>query len=448
MGAGRSPAGAGAAQVSISRAQGPGPGSAAGSTTRRSLWLARLDSPLAPYYLILGSVVALVTIGLVMVLSSSNVEAFKETDNPYAVFSKQLTFACIGLPLAWIASRIPIPAWKRLAWPALAVGAAGLVAVALIGEEVGGNRNWLHVGPVTLQPSEAAKLALIIWGAAVLSRKHTLLGQVPHVLIPVVPAALLLLLLVMLGGDLGTALVLVAITVALLFAAGAPLRVFLVGGILGGAVIAQLVAGSENRMRRLGIWAGEGACNFQSVTAAGAGDYYATCWQPIHSRWALATGGWWGVGLGNGREKWLWLPAAHNDYIFAVIGEELGLMGTLTVLALFAALGVGLFKLVLASDDTFVKIATGGVLAWVLGQAIINIGTVLGMVPVIGLPLPLVSSGGSALVMVLVTFGMVLGFARQVPGAPAALRARARIAGRTASVLSRRRLGGRRGAGR
>ncbi|MBK7624591.1 MAG: FtsW/RodA/SpoVE family cell cycle protein [Kineosporiaceae bacterium] len=250
-----------------------------------------------------------------------------------------------------------------------------------------------------------------MWAAAVLARKQAMVGQVAHALIPVVPGALVLLALVMVGNDLGTALVLVAITVALLFTAGVPLRLFAVGGLLGGLAITLLVTTSENRMKRVNTWLGNTPC-----------EYLSTCWQPTHSRYALATGGWWGVGLGAGREKWLWLSQAHNDFIFAVIGEELGLIGTLTVLALFAALGIGLFKLVIASDDTFVKIATGGVLAWVLGQAIINIGTVLGMLPVIGLPLPLVSSGGSALVTVMIAFGMVLGFARQVPGAPGGAR--------------------------
>jgi len=403
---------------------------------RRSAWSARLESPLAAYYLVLGSVTALVAIGLVMVLSSSNIEALRESNNSYAVFSKQAVFAAIGLPLAWVASRLPIAVWKRLAWPALFVGAIGLVTVAVAGSTRNGNRNWLIIGPVTLQPSEAAKFALIIWSASVLSRKHALLGRVSHVLVPVVPGAVLLLGLVMLGNDLGTALILVGITAALLFTAGAPLRVFLVGGLLGAGVITLLVITSPNRMSRIGVWT-NGACS-RITQAQNLPDlYWSTCWQPLHGRWGLATGGWWGVGLGAGREKWLWLPEAHNDYIFAVIGEELGLAGTLVVLALFAALGVGLFRLVIASDDTFVKIATGGVLAWVLGQAIVNIGAVLGLLPVIGVPLPLVSSGGSALVTMMVALGMVLGFARRVPGAPEALAARPRPANRTAAVLPR-----------
>jgi cell division protein FtsW len=157
--------------------------------------------------------------------------------------------------------------------------------------------------------------------------------------------------------------------------------------------------------------------------------------------WALASGGWWGVGLGGSREKWGLLPEAHNDFIFAVIGEELGLIGTLAVLGLFAILGYGLFRIVLRTDDLFVKIATTGVLTWVLGQAVINIGAVLGLLPVVGLPLPLVSSGGSALVMAMLALGMVIGFARREAGAPEALAARGGLVQRSLAVLPVRRDG-------
>jgi cell division protein FtsW len=348
--------------------------------------------------------------------------------NSYAVFTKQALFAAIGLPLAWVAAVIPVRWWRACAWPLLFVGAVGLVAVAVIGVRVNGNQNWIQLGGLTLQPSESVKLALIVWTATVLGRKQQLLWRTSHVLVPVVPVALLLLALVMLGSDLGTALVLVGIVAALLFTAGAPIRVFLVSGLLAGAGIATLVVTSPNRMKRIGTWTGQTKC-----------DALDTCWQATHGLYGLSTGGWWGVGLGASREKWSWLPEAHNDFIFAVIGEELGLAGTLAVLALFAALGIGLFRLVLASEDIFVKIATGGVLAWVLGQAIINIGAVLGMLPVIGVPLPLVSSGGSALLTTLVALGMVLGFARRVPGAPEALAARDSVVKRSFAVLSHRR---------
>jgi cell division protein FtsW len=289
-----------------------------------------------------------------------------------------------------------------------------------------------------MQPSEAAKLALVVWGASVLSRKRSLLDQPSHALVPVVPGAAFLLFLVLLGRDLGTSLVLMALVAAVLFVAGAPLRVFAVAGGVAALAVTVLVAGSQNRMDRVTAW-GSGGCG-------GEADYLNTCWQSIHGLWALASGGWFGVGLGASREKWGLLPEAHNDFIFAVIGEELGLTGTLVVLALFAALGIGLFRIVLRSDDLFVKVATGGVLAWVLGQAVVNVGAVLGMLPVVGVPLTLVSNGGSALVVTLTALGMVIGFARREPGASEALATRASLVQRSLAVLPARpsgRTGGR-----
>jgi len=399
---------------------------------RSALWPARLESPLAPYYLVLGSTVALVVVGLVMVLSSSSVESLKDTNlhSSYAVFVKQALFAAIGAPAAWIASRIPVSGWERLAWP-LAVGSVLLLClVPFIGTSIGGNQNWIVVGGFTLQPSELAKLALLVWAAAVLSAKQHLLHQVPHALVPVVPGAGLMVLLVLLGNDLGTSMILMAVLFGVLFVGGAPLRAFATTFVGGLAVVAVLVAVSPNRLGRIGSWLG--------MDGGTAGGYFSDAWQSTHSTFALATGGWWGVGLGASKEKWLWLPEAHNDFIFAIIGEELGLPGTIAVLALFAMLGVGLLRLVQTSEDLFVKIATGGVLLWVVGQAAVNIGAVLGMLPVIGVPLPLVSSGGSALVTTMVALGMVLGFARRVPGAPDALTARPGLVRRSLAVLPRR----------
>lgn len=392
-------------------------------------WAARLDSPLAAYYLMLGSTVALAMIGLVMVLSSSSVESLKETGSSYTFFAKQALFAGFAVPLTVAASYVPNRVWKRLAWPLL-VGAilAQLLVFTALGVEVNGNRNWIRVGGYTVQPSEAAKLALVVWTGAVLERKRPLFDRTLHVLVPVVPVAVVLLMLVLYGNDLGTGLILMALVGGVLYLAGAPLRIFALAG--GGAALAvlALVTSSQNRMERVQAWLGGGGCE----------DHYGTCWQSIQGTWALATGGWWGVGLGASRQKWSWLPEAHNDFIFAVIGEELGLAGTLMVLLLFALLGFGLFRLVVGSDDVFVKVVSGGVLAWVLGQAVVNIGAVLGVLPVIGVPLPLVSSGGSALVTTLVGLGMVLGFARRLPGAAEALATRPGVVRRSLAVLPRR----------
>jgi cell division protein FtsW len=243
------------------------------------------------------------------------------------------------------------------------------------------------------------------------------------------------------GHDLGTSLVLLLILGSLLFAAGAPMRLFLVSGGVAAALVTGLVLSSDSRMNRIGAWIG-GTCT----------DKLGTCLQPIHGKYALADGGWWGVGLGASREKWSWLPEAHNDFIFAIIGEELGLPGTLVVLGLILVLGYACFRLVARSDDLFVRIATAGAMAWLLGQMLINVGAVIGMLPVIGVPLPLVSSGGSALLTSMVTLGMLMSFARAEPGAAEALTARPGVLSRSLAVLPVRlarrqesRRGGRRG---
>jgi cell division protein FtsW len=411
------------------------PDAADGAGPRRPpprLLPARLDTPLTSYYLLLGATLALVAIGLVMVLSSSSVESLANQKSAYTVFSRQVIFAALGLPLLLLASRLTPRTWRVLAWPMLiaAIALQTLVFTPL-GAEVKGNLNWIKIGPFTLQPSEAGKLALVVWAAAVLARKRSLLGHTSHTLIPVVPGAAVLLGLVLVGNDLGTSLILMAIVGTVLFVAGAPLRIFAVGFGFLGLLVSQLVLGSQNRMDRIDAWLSGGGCSGQ--------EFYNTCWQGVHGKWALATGGWWGVGLGGSREKWGLLPEAHNDFIFAVIGEELGLVGTLVVLALFAILGLGLFRVVVRTADDFVKIATAGVMVWVLGQAMVNIGTVLGLLPVIGVPLPLVSSGGSALVMTLIALGMVIGFARREPGAREALSAQAGLVRRSLAVLPVRR---------
>ena len=405
---------------------------AAARPPRRTL-VGRLDSPVAAYYLVLGSTVALTVLGLVMVLSSSSIESFRQSGNSFTVFGKQALWAAIGIPLAFVATRAPVRFWKALAWPLLG---CAFVALALIftplGLEVNGNRNWISVAGLTAQPAEAAKFALVVWAAAVLARKQAVVHETLHAMVPVVfPGAALLIGFVLLGNDLGTTIVILALLGSLLWVAGAPARLFLVGGGAAAGFVVLVSQTKATRMTRISDWL-SGTCN--NGVSAGS-DIYGSCWQTLHGRYALASGSWWGVGLGGSREKWSWLPEAHNDFIFAIIGEELGLAGSLVVLALFALLGIGLFLVVLRTEDPFVKIATGGVIAWVLGQAVINIGAVLGLLPVIGVPLPLLSSGGSALVTTLVALGMVIGFARAVPGAQEALSARAGVVRRSLAVV-------------
>ncbi|WP_426566628.1 putative lipid II flippase FtsW [Angustibacter sp. McL0619] len=395
----------------------------------------RLDSPVTTYYVLLGSTLLLLVIGLVMVLSASSVTSLSKSGSSFTIFLSQLRFAVIGLPLMLVASRVPVRLWKRIGWVVL-VGAllAQLLVFTSLGVSVNGNRNWIGVGGQRLQPSEALKLALVLWGAAVLARKRLLLDRWVHVLVPVLaPVGVLTIGLVLAGHDLGTALVLLLILAALLFAAGAPLRMFGIAGASMAVLVGAMVMSSDNRKTRIASWLG-GRCT----------DTLTVCYQSIHGKYALADGGWWGVGLGASREKWSWLPEAHNDFIFAIIGEELGLPGVLVVLALFLLIGWACLRLVTRSDDLFVRIASAATMAWLLGQTLINVGAVIGMLPVIGLPLPLVSSGGSALLTSMLVLGMLMSFARAEPGAAHALSARGGMLRRSLAVLP----GRARGAGR
>lgn len=375
------------------------------------------DRPLTAYYLILGGSLLITALGLVMVFSASQIQALQSGLASTYFFRKQLLAAIIGTVLLLVASRMPVRLHRGLAYPLLIVSVIlmCMVQVPGIGQEVNGNQNWIYLGgPFQLQPSEFAKLALVLWGADLLARKHdrNMLTQWKHMLVPLVPMALLLLGLIMLGGDMGTAIILVAVLFGLLWLAGAPTRLFT--GVLAIAVTASafLITSNPNRMSRL-------ACI--GATDPGPNDQ---CWQAVHGIYALASGGWFGSGLGASVEKWGQLPEPHTDFIFAVTGEELGLAGTLSVLTLFAALGYAGIRVAGRTEDPFVRYAAGGVTTWLTAQAVINVGAVLGLLPIAGVPLPLFSYGGSALLPTMFAVGLLIAFARSDPAARTALAAR------------------------
>ena len=349
-----------------------------------------------------ATTVFLVAFGLVMVLSASSVEEQSSSGDPFGRVARQAVFAAVGLPLMLLASRLPTRFWKRWSWPALALGAVLQLLVFMpgLGYDYGGNHNWLTIGGFSLQPSEFVKLALIVWVAWVLAAKRDLIGDAKHAVIPIVPVAGAAIGLVLIGRDLGTATIMLLIVFACAFFGGVRIPHLIVAGIVvaGAAVVVAMT--SPSRVSRITAWAA--GCT--------AEDYSGYCWQPQHGMWALASGGVFGVGLGNSRAKWSWLPEADSDYIFAIIGEELGLVGALLVLALFVTLAV--VRIMRRTKDDFSRIVTGGVLAWIVGQAFVNIAVVLGLLPVLGVPLPFISSGGSALIAVLLAIGVVLSIAR------------------------------------
>ncbi len=385
----------------------------------------QLEKPLASYYLVLGCTGLLLALGLLMVLSASSVTSLEVYGNSYAIFVKQAVWAGVGIPLAYVASRLPLPFLRFAAWPALALSAllVALTYVPSFGVSVNGNQNWVSFGgPLQFQPSEFLKLALILWCADVYARKGELLQRWRHLLIPVLPACAAAVALVIGEGDLGTALVLFAIVLGMLWLVGAPFRLFGVTLLAVGVVAFGLATTQQERVARL--------TSFLDPLA----HYGDKGWQASHSFFALATGGLWGTGIGASTQKWgNRLPGAHTDFIFAVIGEEFGLFGTLVVLALFATLAYTGIRIAVRTDTPFIRYAAGGIVVWLLSQALINIGMVLGLLPVIGIPLPLISYGGSALLPTLAALGLLVAFARAEPEAKVALAARKRRGRRTTS---------------
>ena len=393
-------------------------------------WLDRLDRPVTTYYVLVGVASVLVSFGLIMVLSASAVTSLSETKSgsAYAIFFSQLQFAVIGMIALLVASRLSVATWKKLALPVLVVGLIlQLLVFTPLGVGVKGNRNWLDFGVMTMQPSELLKVGLALSGGLVLSAKRKRLAKVSHALVPYVfPIALLAIGLVLLGHDLGTVLIMAAIVGGVLFTAGVPGRWFALSAAGFAAVAVAFVVTSPNRLGRFDVWLGRDT------------DQFGAARQSIHGRYALADGGWIGLGLGGSREKWSWLSEPHNDFIFAIIGEELGLPGTLMVLTLFVILTLTCYRLVMRTSDFFVRVATAGIMSWIIVQAMINVGAVIGLLPVIGVPLPFVSSGGSSLVTTMLALGILLSFARAEPGCAKALAARPSLVKRSFAVLPKR----------
>lgn len=377
--------------------------------------LGKAFAPVPSEFLLIASTALILTIfGLVMVLSATM--ATSGAGGPFETAIKQAVFAVVGIPLMFVLSRLPMLFWKRISWIALGVAQAGqLLVFTGLGYGFDGNRNWISIAGIQAQPSEFLKLAFALWLGYVLYRKHTLLGLWRHVFIPVVPVSVMVIGSVLAGKDLGTAMILVLILLGALFFSGVKLRVFIIPVIVAVAVVAFLAVTSPNRMARITSFLDPNCLD----------DYYKGCYQPLHGIWGLASGGVLGLGLGNSREKYAWLPAASHDYIFAIVGEELGLIGCVVVLALFTLLAVGAFHIVRKTPDPFIRIAAGGITVWLIGQALINIGVVLRLFPVLGVPLPFMSQGGTSLVSVLMACGVLLAFARTLPtSAPSAAPAR------------------------
>lgn len=376
------------------------------STPRAVVSVKRLFSSESPDYVVMvATVLFLVAFGLVMVLSSSFVgSALGNDGNFFATFIRQAMWAMIGLPLMLVLSRYPPMFYKRLA-PTIFLGALilqGLVFTSL-GFSSGGNTNWIAIAGLTGQPSELLKTALIVWMAAILADRMDRIEDYRVLVRPLGIGVLLALLLVIGGRDLGTMGVMVMIALGVVFLAGVRLRHLATILGVGGFALAVLALASPSRVGRIMTW-------FSGCTEE---DYLGVCWQIVHSTYALGSGGIWGVGLGNSRAKWSWLPAAETDFIFAIVGEELGLIGTSLVIVSFIILAITMSRMVRQQTDPFARLVTGGVMVWLIGQALINIAVVLEVLPVLGVPLPFMSVGGSALLSSLAAVGIVMAVNRK-----------------------------------
>ncbi|MGH3202859.1 MAG: putative lipid II flippase FtsW [Streptosporangiaceae bacterium] len=387
-----------------------------GVRDRIGAWRALLDRPLTSYYLVLGITMLLLGLGLVMVESTASVADLIAGLSPYSDFKKQLLGAAVGLPLMWAAARSSPKLFRAFAYPLLAVAIVGLALTLIhgVGVSQGGATRWIAIGGQQIQPSEIAKLALVVWGADLLARKDRL-GQLAdwrHMLVPLMPGTAVLCLLVMTGDDLGTTFILLVIFLALLWIIGTPGRVFAGMLILMGLAVGLMIISSLWRFKRLA-----GFLDQQSgVTGAN--------WQSTQGKYALGSGGIFGVGLGAGRQKWGYVPESTSDFIFATIGEELGLIGTLCVVVMYGALAFAGLRIARRVPDLFARLAATAITAWIVIQAAVNIGAVIGVMPISGVPLPLVSAGLSSLLSTLVALGMLMSFARHEPGAQEALAAR------------------------
>lgn len=354
------------------------------------------------FYRLLGVTLLLLLFGLMMVLSSSSVDSLKSSGNSYAIFTHQLGSAGIGLLGMILLSVIPVAFYYRFA----AVPFVILLALQLLltttslGVSVNGNKNWLRIGTQTIQPSEFLKLLMILVIAQWMARNIAQIHNPKYFTVPVMGIGVLTVISVILGNDLGTSIVLVIILFGAVYLAGAPRRL-LVAIAIGVTLVGSAFLTTGTRFERIMVWLFPGSAEDSPFT-----------WQSLHAMWAFAAGGIFGSGLGKSRLKWSWIPEAENDFIFAIIGEEWGLLGSIMVVGFFILLAFSMVQIMQRTETDFGRFVAGGIAVWITFQALINIMVVLRLLPVLGVPLPLISDGGSSLFASLAAIGVLLSIER------------------------------------
>jgi len=366
-----------------------------------------LAKPVNHLYMLLISAGALTFLGLIMVFSASSIQSIDSQGTAISIVLRQLLFVAISIPLAGYLSKLPTARWEAAGRLGLVISIAllGVLVIPGVGKTVNGNTNWINLKFIDVQPSEFAKFFMILWASFLLARKEKSGRFNVNVFMLMGPGFLLIMALVMYGHDLGTASVLAAILAGLLFVSGIRLRLFGAITALGGVLLAAFIVTSGYRAARFLVF----------INPFAPADYKYAGWQPAHSLLGLASGGLFGVGLGGSRQKWGNLAEAHTDFIFSVIGEELGLIGTLFVLVLLITLIYAIFRIALRAQEPMVRFACAGIACWITVQAFLNIGSATSVLPVVGVTLPLVSYGGSALVATICALGFVAGAALRDP---------------------------------
>ena len=371
-------------------------------------------NPLWCYYGFISAVMSLTVFGLIMVFSSSSVDMVAQGVAPWSQVASQAMYCAMGLTAGFVAMHLPMVLYRRGSFILMLLSMAlQLLTFTGLGVDVNGNTGWIRIGPLSMQPAEFIKLALCLWLPSAMAAARLDKARTGKLSVYAIPAGVfgLCLGLILLGKDLGTAMIIVMIGAVAFMVGGVPLRWLLGLGALGtAAIVVFFVMGSSNRMSR--ILATYGSCS--------QADAQAVCYQSIHGEYAIASGGLTGVGLGNSREKWSYLPEAHNDFIFAIIAEETGFIGAALVVIAFVVLGWCLICVALRSQDRYARVVLVCIAAWLVGQGLVNICVVLGILPVIGLPMPFVSAGGSALIMCLTAAGVAVRMMRGQPQISAA----------------------------
>jgi len=373
-------------------------------TTTKQKFLAK---PVNNFYILAISALSLSVIGLVMVFSASSIHSLDTKGNAVAIVLRQLAFFVISIPLAFYLSQRSLTQWRLLARFGLLISAAILLVLQIpgVGKTVNGNTNWIALPFVDIQPSELAKFLLILWASYMLANQERNGKTRINVFLLIGPGFVVVMAFVMLGHDLGTTCVIAAILAGLLFVSGIELRVLGTLVALGAVGLAVSIVTASYRAHRFLV----------VLDPFAAADYKNAGWQPAHSLLGLASGGIFGVGLGGSRQKWGNLAEAHTDFIFAVIGEELGLLGTLLVLTLLAALIYSIFKIALRCKDPMSRYVGAGIGCWIAVQTVLNVGSATSVLPVVGVTLPFVSYGGSALISLYIGLGYVFGSALRDP---------------------------------